>query len=60
MRNQKTILFALILLSVVALTTQVQAQESIPAPPDVATPPEEAEVTASGLASKVLAPGTGT
>jgi peptidylprolyl isomerase len=35
------------------------AAESIPAPPDVAAPPADAEKTASGLASKVLAPGTG-
>jgi peptidylprolyl isomerase len=28
-------------------------------PPDVAAPPEDAEVTSSGLASKVLVPGTG-
>jgi FKBP-type peptidyl-prolyl cis-trans isomerase len=31
----------------------------IPAPPDVAAPPADAEITASGLASKVLKPGTG-
>src|SRR5690606_11260891 len=31
-----------------------------PAPPDVAAPPADAEKTASGLASKVLKPGTGT
>ncbi|MEO1268057.1 MAG: FKBP-type peptidyl-prolyl cis-trans isomerase [Myxococcota bacterium] len=30
------------------------------APPDVAKPPKEAEVTSSGLASKVLTKGTGT
>jgi peptidylprolyl isomerase len=30
------------------------------APADVAAPPADAEVTASGLASKLLAPGTGT
>jgi len=30
------------------------------APPDVAAPPADAQRTASGLASKVLAPGTGT
>jgi peptidylprolyl isomerase len=33
---------------------------AIPAPPDVATPPENAQKTASGLASLVLQPGTGT
>jgi peptidylprolyl isomerase len=32
---------------------------SIPAPPDVAAPPKDATKTASGLASKVLAPGKG-
>ena len=32
----------------------------IPAPPDVAAPPADAHRTASGLASKVLAPGSGT
>ncbi|MBI2395677.1 MAG: FKBP-type peptidyl-prolyl cis-trans isomerase [Deltaproteobacteria bacterium] len=32
----------------------------IPAPPDVAAPPADATKTASGLASKVLQPGTGT
>ena len=31
----------------------------LPAPPDVAAPPADAEKTASGLASKVLKPGTG-
>jgi FKBP-type peptidyl-prolyl cis-trans isomerase len=32
----------------------------IPAPPDVAAPPADATVTASGLASRTLEPGTGT
>jgi len=31
-----------------------------PAPPDVAAPPSDAQVTKSGLASKVIKPGTGT
>jgi len=35
------------------------AQDSIPAPDDVAAPPADAEVTASGLASKILQAGTG-
>jgi peptidylprolyl isomerase len=35
------------------------APAQIPAPPDVAAPPADAEKTASGLASKVLSPGTG-
>jgi peptidylprolyl isomerase len=33
---------------------------AIPAPPDVAAPPPDAVKTASGLATKVLTPGTGT
>jgi peptidylprolyl isomerase len=36
------------------------AGEDIPAPPDVAAPPADAEKTRSGLASKVLQKGTGT
>ncbi len=35
------------------------APGDIPAPPDVAAPPADAEKTPSGLASKVLQPGTG-
>lgn len=34
--------------------------QGLPAPPDVAAPPADAMKTASGLASKVLTPGTGT
>ena len=33
--------------------------KTIPAPDDVAAPPADAEKTASGLATKVLTPGTG-
>ena len=33
---------------------------AIPAPADVASPPDDAQRTASGMASKVLTPGTGT
>ena len=36
------------------------APGAIPAPPDVAAVPANAEVTSSGLASRVLSPGTGT
>lgn len=38
----------------------VPAPGDIAAPADVAAPPADAEKTASGLASKVLSPGTGT
>jgi FKBP-type peptidyl-prolyl cis-trans isomerase len=34
--------------------------DALAAPPDVAAPPEDAEFTESGLASKVLQEGTGT
>ncbi|MDB4985625.1 MAG: peptidylprolyl isomerase FKBP-type [Myxococcaceae bacterium] len=37
-----------------------KAPEGLPPPPDVAAAPADAAKTASGLASKVLAPGTGT
>ena len=37
-----------------------QKPAPIPAPPDVAAPPKDAAVTASGLASKVIQAGTGT
>ncbi|MGD0838224.1 MAG: FKBP-type peptidyl-prolyl cis-trans isomerase [Polyangia bacterium] len=36
-----------------------EAPKGLPAPPDVAAAPADAEKTASGLAWKVLAPGTG-
>ena len=45
-------------LALAASLTLAWAQ-AIPAPPDVAAPPSDAEVTASGLASKVLVAGTG-
>ncbi len=52
------------LLSCLALLLVVSgplaAGEPIPAPADVAAPPKDAAVTASGLASKVLQKGTGT
>ena len=58
MRNGKTIPFLLAM----AVTAQLAAagDKSIPAPPDVAAPPADAEVTESGLASKVLVAGNGT
>jgi peptidylprolyl isomerase len=40
--------------------TRAQSATPLPAPDDVAAPPIDAEKTATGLASKVLTPGTGT
>jgi FKBP-type peptidyl-prolyl cis-trans isomerase len=48
----------LILLSVAA-GAQTTTLKVIPPPPDVSAPPADAVKTASGLATKVLAPGTG-
>src|ERR1041385_2538058 len=36
-----------------------QGGKAIPAPDDVAAPPKDAQKTSSGLASKVITPGTG-
>lgn len=38
---------------------QMPEKPQIPAPPDVAAPPADAQKTSTGLASKVLQPGTG-
>jgi FKBP-type peptidyl-prolyl cis-trans isomerase len=54
--NPMRILPAL-LITVAAATAS--AQTTIPAPPDVAAPPADAAKTASGLATKVIKPGTG-
>ncbi len=40
--------------------TSAPRPPAIPVPADVAKPPADGQVTASGLASKVLSPGTGT
>jgi peptidylprolyl isomerase len=57
-----------LLLAVLSLVPAARAQspaapaapQPIPAPPDVAAPPADAQTTPSGLAFKVLTPGTGT
>ena len=48
--------------SLVASLAAAQAREvkPVPAPPDVAKPPADAKKTSSGLASRVIKPGTGT
>jgi FKBP-type peptidyl-prolyl cis-trans isomerase len=40
--------------------SETSSTPSIPAPPDVSAPPADAIRTPTGLASKVLSPGTGT
>ena len=52
-------------LAIAACSGKPQSAESsstpsIPAPPDVAAPPADATRTPTGLASKVVSPGTGT
>jgi FKBP-type peptidyl-prolyl cis-trans isomerase len=56
MRTLQTL--ALLLLAAVA-GAQTPSSGAIPAPPNVAAPPADAVKTASGLASKVIAPGSG-
>jgi len=46
--------------AIVSIEQMSGSTPSIPAPPDVAAPPADAIRTATGLASKVLSPGTGT
>jgi peptidylprolyl isomerase len=52
-------LFAIAALAVVAAPASAAAANALAAPPDVAAPPADAERTASGLATKLLAAGTG-
>jgi peptidylprolyl isomerase len=59
MNRMSRFAFAVLLLCLLAAPGLVLAGE-FPAPPDVAAPPDGAEKTASGLASKVLAKGDGT
>jgi FKBP-type peptidyl-prolyl cis-trans isomerase len=64
MRNASLItVFIVSCVALVVLDAQTQPAKpsaaQIPAPPDVATPPADAEKAASGLASKVLEPGKG-
>jgi peptidylprolyl isomerase len=50
-------LFSALVFTLAAATAS--AQSTIPAPPDVAAPPADAAKTASGLATKVIKPGSG-
>ena len=49
----------LVALLVIGFAAAASAQRTIPAPSDVAAPPDDAERTASGLASKVVEAGSG-
>ena len=51
---------ALVLVLAAAIASaQTPAPSTIPAPPNVAAPPADAAKTASGLATKVITPGSG-
>lgn len=50
----------LVALLVVGFAAAASAQRAIPAPSDVAAPPDDAESTSSGLASRVIEAGSGT
>lgn len=61
--RMRSLILASLLVAGVGLAAQAPrpaAFTPLPAPPDVAAPPADAVKTASGLASKVLTPGTGT
>lgn len=65
MRKPPALLAPTLLLALLPTLSMAQAPappalEPIPAPPDVAAAPADAQTTPSGLAFKVLAPGTGT
>ena len=62
MTRRSTSRFLPVLLAATFLVVLVAAHseaQNIPAPPDVAAPPSDAERSPSGLASKVLTAGTG-
>ena len=51
--------FTLLLFAAAVVAAQTPSPSSIPAPSDVAAPPADASKAASGLATKVIKPGTG-
>jgi peptidylprolyl isomerase len=51
--------FTLLLFAAAVVAAQTPSSSSIPAPSDVAAPQADASKTASGLATKVIKPGTG-
>lgn len=52
-------LITALLFALASVSAQTPAPAAIPAPSDVAAPPADAGKTASGLATKVITPGTG-
>ncbi len=59
--NEKKTILCFVCVAMLALPAALPAAaQDIPAPPDVAAPAEDAAVTDSGLASKVLTAGSGT
>ncbi len=63
MTRRSTSRFLPVLLAATCLVVLVAAHaeaQNIPAPPDVAAPPSDAQRSSSGLATKVLITGTGT
>jgi len=61
-RPNLAVMLLTVVLTVAVVTTGAQQAPppQLPPPSDVAAPPPDALVTASGLASKVITPGTGT
>ena len=55
-----SLVVVLMVVMVFGLAAAASAQRTVAAPSDVAAPPDDAEVTASGLASKVVEAGSGT
>jgi peptidylprolyl isomerase len=59
MRNMSLMHLASVLGALATFTVAATMQSTIPAPPDVAAAPATAAKTATGLASRVIKPGTG-
>lgn len=58
MSCQNVLMRTLLIALALSATVAAQSSRSLPAPVDVAAPPADAAKTASGLASKVIKPGT--
>jgi FKBP-type peptidyl-prolyl cis-trans isomerase len=60
MRNTVAAVILVLLSTSTPIAAAAPTADATKAPPDVAAPPADAQTTASGLATKVLRPGTGT